>query len=171
MIDTTKVTLVTPDDSALIRFEVWSDHAAALQRLTKALGASLPEVGKSKDAKTLRLIWLEPNTWMVRSPAAAELVVLGKIETALGQDGAAAQISGALVRRRITGTGWRTLLTIGAMFDAESAAFGPGCYVATLIDHAPVRLDVISDTEVDAYTPPSYAPDLFAFWQHAAQRL
>lgn len=165
------LTLGKPEASSLIRFEIWSDPAKCQTRLAKALGADLPLTGKSKDAGTLRLIWLEPLTWLVRAPQAEGAKTLALIDKALSHDGGACDISGALVRTRVTGTAWRTLLTINGVFDAESEAFGPGCMAATVIAHAPVRIDVISDTALDAYTPPSYAPDLFEFWDHAAARL
>lgn len=171
MIDTQMLKRIAPEASRLIRFEIWSDTAACQERLAKALGAELPQTGKSGNAGKLRLVWLEPLTWLVRAPDAQGAAVLAKIEEALGPDGGACDISGALVRKRITGQAWRTLLMIGGVFDAEAAAFVPGCMAATLIAHAPVRLDVISKTEIDAYTPPSYAPDLFEFWDHAAARL
>ena len=171
VIDTQMLKRVTPEAASLIRFEIWSDTTACLERLAKALGAELPQTGKSANAGKMRLVWLEPMTWLVRAPDAQGAKVLASIEEALGADGGACDISGALIRTRITGLAWRTLLTIGGVFDAEAAAFGPGCMAATVIAHAPVRLDVISKTEIDAYTPPSYAPDLFEFWDHAAARL
>ncbi len=171
MIDTQMLKRVTPEAASLIRFEIWSDTAACQERLAKALGAELPRTGKSGNAGKLRLVWLEPLTWLVRAPDAQGAAVLAKIEEALASDGGACDISGALVRTRITGPAWRTLLTIGGVFDAEADTFGLGCMAATVIAHAPVRLDVISKTEIDAYTPPSYAPDLFEFWDHAAARL
>jgi heterotetrameric sarcosine oxidase gamma subunit len=165
------LTLAKPEASSLIRFEIWSDPIKCQARLAKALGTDLPLTGKSKDAGSLRLVWLEPLTWLVRAPEAEGAKTLAAIEKALNQDGGACDISGALVRTRVTGTAWRMLLTINGVFDAESEAFGPGCMAATVIAHAPVRIDVISDTVFDAYTPPSYAPDLFQFWDHAAARL
>ncbi len=171
MIDMQMLKRVAPETGRLIRFEIWSDADASLDRLAKALGAELPQTGKSNNAADLRLVWLEPMTWLVRAPEARGAEVLARIEAALASDGGACDISGALIRTRITGPAWRTLLTIGGVFDAEADTFGPGCMAATVIAHAPVRLDVVSLTEVDAYTPPSYAPDLFEFWDHAAARL
>lgn len=165
------VTLQTPDPSRLLRFEIWSDHEAAQGRLAKVLGGPLPGICKSADLGAARLIWVEQNTWLVRTSPADGDLTLATLTAALGQDGSATDMSGALRRLRISGPAWRTLLTIGAVFDAENPAFGPGCMAGTLIAHSPVRLDVISEDCVDAYTPPSYAPDLFGFWCEAAERL
>ena len=165
------LTLARPGASCLIRFEIWSDPVKCQARLAKALGADLPQTGQSKDAGALRLVWLEPLTWLVHAPEAEGAKTLAAIEKALAEDGGACDISGALVRIRITGAAWRTLLTINGVFDAGAEAFGPGRMAATVIAHAPVRLDVISKTECEAYTPPSYAPDLFEAWEHAAGRL
>lgn len=171
MIDAQMLRLTSPAAACLIRFEVWSDPEACLERLAKALGAELPKAGRSVTIGKLRLIWLEPMTWLVRGPQTEATERLGAIDAALGQDGGACDISGALVRVQISGPAWRTLLTIGGVFNAEAATFAPGCMAATVIAHAPVRLDVISKTEIEAYTPPSYAPDLMAFWDKAAARL
>lgn len=165
------VTLQTPEPSRLLRIEIWSGHKAAEARLAKALGGSLPGVCKSADLGAARLIWVEQNSWLVRTSPADGDKTLAILTAALGKDGSATDMSGALRRLRIIGPGWRTLLTIGAVFDVENPAFGPGSMAGTLIAHSPVRLDVISEDCVDAYTPPSYAPDLFGFWCEAAERL
>ncbi|MCX8499218.1 MAG: hypothetical protein ORN25_07610 [Caulobacteraceae bacterium] len=165
------VTLQTPEPSRLLRFEIWSGHKAAQARLAKVLGGALPGVCKSADLGASRVIWVEQNTWLVRTSPADGDQTLATLTAALGKDGSATDMSGALRRLRISGPGWRTLLTIGSVFDAESPAFAPGSMAGTIVAHSPVRYDVISEDCVDAYTPPSYAPDLFGFWCEAAERL
>ena len=165
------VSLQTPEPSRLLRFEIWSGHKAAQARLAKALGGPLPGVCKSADLGAARLIWVEQNTWLVRTSPADGDETLATLTKALGKDGSTTDMSGALRRLRISGPGWRTLLTIGGVFDAESPTFAPGCMAGTIVAHSPVRYDVISEDCVDAYTPPSYAPDLFGFWCEAAERL
>jgi heterotetrameric sarcosine oxidase gamma subunit len=165
------VTLQTPEPSRLLRFEIWSGHKAAQARLAKVLGGTLPGVCKSADLGASRVIWVEQNTWLVRTSPADGDQTLATLTAALGKDGSATDMSGALRRLRISGPGWRTLLTIGSVFDAESPAFAPGSMAGTIVAHSPVRYDVISEDCVDAYTPPSYAPDLFGFWCEAAERL
>lgn len=165
------VTLYTPEPSRLLRFEIWSGHKVAEARLAKALGGSLPGVCKSADLGAARLIWVEQNSWLVRTSPADGDQTLATLTTALGKDGSATDMSGALRRLRISGPSWRTFLTIGGVFDAESPTFGPGSMAGTIVAHSPVRYDVISEDCVDAYTPPSYAPDLLGFWCEAAERL
>ncbi len=165
------VTLQTPEPSRLLRFEIWSGHKATQARMAKALGGPVPGVGKSAELGALRLIWVEQNTWLVRTHPADADQTLATLTAALGKDGSATDMSGALRRLRISGPGWRTLLTIGGVFDAENPGFGPGSMAGTIVAHSPVRYDVISEDCVDAYTPPSYASDLFGFWCEAAERL
>lgn len=165
------VSLEASEPSRLIRFEIWSGHEATQARLAKVMGGALPGVCKSGDLGTARVIWIEQNTWLARTTPGDGDLTLRTLTAALGQDGSATDMSGALRRLRITGPSWRTLLTIGGVFDAENPAFAPGCMAGTIIAHAPVRFDVISADCVDAYTPPSYAPDLFGFWCEAAERL
>ena len=165
------VTVARAEPSRLIRIEIWSEHTATQARLAKALGTDLPGVCRSGDGAACRLIWVEQDTWLARTTPEQGDALLATLTAALGEDGSAADMSGALVRLRITGPGWRELLTIGAVFDVENPAFAPGCMAGTLIAHSPVRLDVVSETVVEAYTPPSYAPDLTEFWHEAAERM
>ena len=88
-----------------------------------------------------------------------------------GDDGAVTDISGAAVRCAIHGGDWRTLLTYGGVFDAESPTFGPGSVAGTVVEHMAVRFDVITQDQVDAYVAPSYAQDLFGYWARVARGL
>jgi len=146
---------------ALFRLEIWGDQAAVEQRL----GTALPAPCRSATRDGERLIWWEPSTWLIRAPSGAVL------EIAASDDGAVTEVSGGFRRLRVQGAGWRSLLMIGGVFDAESPAFAPGCVAATVIHHLPVWLDVIDPETVDAYTPPSYAAELKRHWERAMARL
>ncbi len=144
----------------LAQLEVWGDLAAVERRL----GSTRPKAGASVTLNASRVMWWEPKVWLVRG---------GDIDLAevLAEDGAAIEITGAFARLRITGAAWRELLMIGAVFDAESPTFAPGCIAGTVIHHLPVRLDVVDAQTVDAYTPPSYAAELVHHWKDAARRI
>jgi heterotetrameric sarcosine oxidase gamma subunit len=166
---TLEVRLAAPD--ALIQIELWGDTAAVGARLMQSLGAALPAPCRSTTAGALRLMWWEPHTWLVRAPRLDREATLDLLAGGLGEDGAATDVSGGFQRLRIEGPLWRDLLMIGAVFDAESQAFTPGCVAGTVIHHLPVRLDVVGDGAIDAYTPPSYGADLLGHWRRSAERL
>jgi hypothetical protein len=80
-------------------------------------------------------------------------------------------IGGGIVRVRLSGKGWRTLLMEGSVFDAESPAFAPGCSAAAIIDHVAVRLHVVSDDVCDVYVPARFSAGPVHFWEVAAGSL
>ena len=144
--------------------EIWNNAPAVATRFEAATGFALPRLGTSGGRDALRLIRVEPTVWLVEGDASG----LGDI---LGDDGALTAIGGGIVRVRLSGPGWRTLLMEGGMFDAESPAFAPGCSAATIIDHVAVRLHVVSDEACDAYVPASFSAGLIHFWTQAAATL
>ncbi len=156
---------VTPLPAApLHAFEIWSAPTAVATRFEAATGFALPPMGRSAGSDALRLMRFEPSVWLVEGDALA-------LPEILGEDGAFTAIGGGVVRVRLSGPGWRTLLMEGGVFDAESPAFAPGCSAATIIDHVAVRLHVVSDDACDAYVPASFSVGLVHFWEAAAGSL
>jgi len=155
----------------LLRVELWSGTAAVSARFEAAYGLALPGAGRAASFDARRIIWREPGAWMVRAARAERDALLERLSQIAASDGAVTDISGAAARCRLEGQDWRILLTHGGVFDAEAPAFGPGCVAGTVVEHMAVRFDVISESEVDAYVAPSYAPDLFAYWSSVARGL
>jgi heterotetrameric sarcosine oxidase gamma subunit len=102
--------------------------------------------------------------WLVEGDVSA-------LSAILADDGAVTAIGGGIVRIRLSGPSWRTLLMEGGVFDAEDPALSAGCSAATIIDHVNVRLHVISDDACDAYVPLSFSQGLLHFWKEAALSL
>ncbi len=153
-------TSVTPLPRApLHAIEIWSNPAAVATRFAAA-GVALPPMGRSVQAEGTLLMRFEPAVWLAEGDIApfAEL---------LGEDGSATPIGGGIVRVRLAGPGWRTLLMEGGVFDAESPEFAPGCTAATIIEHVNVRLHVENADACTAYVPSSYAQALIDFWHEA----
>ena len=144
--------------------EIWSNPLAVLDRFEKAFGPSLPPLGSSLQLPDRRLIRYEPTVWLVEGKTAG-------LAEVLGSDGSLTAIGGGIVRVRLRGAGWRSLLMEGGVFDAESNTFATGCSAATVIDHVNVRLLVESDDACLAYVPLSYAHDMIHFWTVAAESL
>ena len=160
----TNVTITPLPSAPLYALEIWGNAPAAAKRFESAKGFALPPMGRSGGTDTLRLIRYEPTVWLVEGDASP-------LSAILGDDGAITAIGGGIVRVRLSGEGWRTLLMEGGVFDAENPAFAPGCSAATIIDHVAVRLHVVSDDACDAYVPASYSAGLMHFWEVAAGSL
>jgi heterotetrameric sarcosine oxidase gamma subunit len=148
----------------LYALEIWSNAPAVAKRFEAATGFALPPMGRAGGTDALRLIRYEPTVWLVEGDARA-------LPAILDGDGAITAIGGGIVRVRLSGEGWRTLLMEGGVFDAENPAFTPGCSAATIIDHIAVRLHVVSDDVCDAYVPASFSAGLVHFWEVAAGNL
>jgi heterotetrameric sarcosine oxidase gamma subunit len=118
-------------------------------------------MGRSAGTDALRLIRYQPTVWLVEGDASA-------LPEILAEDGSLTPIGVGIVRVRLSGEGWRTLLIEGGMFDAENPAFAPGSSAATIIDHVAVRLHVLSNEACDAYVPASFSAGLVHFWEVAA---
>ena len=160
----TDVTITVLPAAPLHALEIWSNPVAVAERFKAATGFALPAIGRSGGSDSLRLIRFEPMVWLVEGDAAA-------LSNILGDNGTLTAIGGGIVRVRLSGKGWRTLLMEGGVFDAESPDFAAGCSAATIIDHVAVRLHVVNDDTCDAYVPPSFSAGLIHFWEVAALNL
>lgn len=155
------VTITPLPAASLHALEIWSNPAAVQTRITASLGFALPALGKSGGTDALQLIRYEPTVWLVEGDASP-------LPEILSDDGAITAIGGGIVRIRLAGSGWRRLLMEGGAFDAENPDFAPGCSAATIVDHVPVRLHVISNDLCTAYVPLSYSAAILHFWQQSA---
>ena len=160
----TDVTISPLPAASLHALEIWSNPAEVARRFEAAAGFSLPSSGRANGSDALRLIRFEPTVWLVEGDASA-------LPAILGEDGALTAVGGGIVRVRLSGPGWRSLLMEGGVFDAEAPGFAPGCSAATIIDHVNVRLYVETVDACIAYVPLSYAADMIHFWEIAARTL
>lgn len=160
----TDVTITPLPPAPLHAFEIWSNPVPVADRFASAKGFYLPKMGRSAGNETLRLIRYEPTVWLVEG----EPIGLSEI---LADDGAVTAIGSGILRVRLSGNAWRTLLMEGGVFDAENPAFAPGCSAATIIEHVNVRLHVVSEDACIAYIPLSFSEAMLHFWKQAAQAL
>jgi heterotetrameric sarcosine oxidase gamma subunit len=160
----TDLTVTTLPAAPLHALEIWSHPDAVAARFQSALGAPLPAMGRSLELAALRLIRFEPTVWLVEGNTRG-------LADVLGADSCLTAIGGGVVRVRLAGRGWRSLLMEGGVFDAESNDFSAGYSASTMIDHVNVRLLVESEDACLTYVPLSYAHDMVHFWQVAAKTL
>ncbi len=151
------LTITALPPAPLHAVEIWSNPAGVSARCEAALGFALPGMGQSAASEGLTLLRYEPTVWLCEGDVAP-------LEAVLAEDGAITAIGGGIVRVRIAGPDWRSLLMQGGVFNAEAAAFAPGHCAATVIDHVAVRLFAESEDACLAYVPTSYAADLLHFW-------
>ena len=163
----TDVTIAALPAAPLHALEIWSNPAQVAERFKANTGFALPSSGRSSGSDTLRLIRFEPTVWLVEGDAPA----IAPLPAILGEDGALTAVGGGIVRVRLSGPGWRSLLMEGGVFDAESPDFAPGCSAATIIDHVNVRLYVESDSACLAYVTASYSTGLIHMWETASTTL
>ncbi len=118
------------------------------------------------DFRETRAVRVEPRRWwLIDAGGDADALA-----AALREDGAATPIGGGLMRATMTGAGWRQLLMIGGVFDAEDASFGPGDCAATIIHQVPVWIAPVADDCAEVFFAASYASGLVAFWRAAITR-
>ena len=160
----TDVTITLRPAAPLHALEIWSNPRRVATRFKAATGFALPRLGTSGGTDALRLIRYEPTVWLVEGNATA-------LPAVLGEDGSLTAIGGGIVRVRLSGAGWRTLLMEGGVFDAESPAFASGTSAATIIDNVAVRLHVVRDDACDVYVPVSFSAGLIHFWEQAVRTL
>lgn len=152
----------------LFRLALWNDAAAA--RIGAGLGTQLPAPCRSHTIEALRLLWLETGHWLIACASADAHSARQRLESLAGTDGSLVEVGAALAGRAITGAGWRDLLMVGGVFDAENPGFGPGSVARTIMHHSPLLIDVIAADHVNAYVPASHAEEFFAFWDAEVAR-
>ena len=160
----TEVTIAALPAAPLHALEIWSNPAEVAERFKAATGFALPPSGRANGSDAMRLIRFEPTVWLVEGDATA-------LPSVLGEDGAITAIGGGIVRVRLSGPGWRSLLMEGGVFDAEAPGFASGCSAATIIDDVNVRLHVETENACVAYVPASYSTSLIHFWETASSTL
>ena len=148
------IEILGPD--AVLQLDVWD-----------APPPECPAVGCALDHGGRRLLWSGPGVWWIRTTPEDRAAALASWRGAVGEGGVVSDLSGGFTRVRISGPRWRETLMIEGVFDAESPDFAPGCAAGTVIDHVPVRLDVVAADAVDVYAPRSLAPHLLALWASA----
>lgn len=153
---------------ALLAVELWDDVEAVSADLADLVGP-LPAPCSAASLGAQRVLWWEPQTWLVRAPLNLRQGLSEPLAAALQGRGAVADVSGGFRRIRAQGPMWRELLMIGGVFDAEHG-FPVGSTAGTVIHHLPVRFDAVDAGTVDAYVAPSYAEELLHHWRKAQAR-
>jgi sarcosine oxidase gamma subunit len=121
--------------------------------------------GALPDLGTVRALQVEPRRWWLLDAGDRA----GAIGVQLGENGALAPVGGGLMRATLAGPGWRALLMLSGLFDAENPQFGPGVVAATIIHHVPVWIAPLAADACEAWFPASLTADLVALWTRSLQ--
>ena len=113
---------------------------------------AMPDLG-------IRTLRVEPRRWWLFDAAGHDIDV--------GDNGALAPIGGGLMRATFTGPGWRALLMVSGVFDAENPKFATGQVAATVIHHVPVWIAPIAADACEVYFATSYNTGLIALWRRS----
>lgn len=108
-----------------------------------------------------RMIQVEPRRWWLVDAGGES----GRIAGLVAGRGAVTPVGGGMMRATIAGPGWRTLLTLAGLFDAEDPAFAAGAVSSTVIHHVPVRIVATGDETCEVYCTASYAQTLRGLWR------
>jgi heterotetrameric sarcosine oxidase gamma subunit len=119
--------------------------------------------GDLPDLAGVRAMQVEPRRWWLVDPGTA----LAGIDAGIGARGALTAFGGGFVRARITGAGWRTLLSVSGLFDTDESALPVGNVTSTVIHHVPVRVLVLAADTCEVFFAASYAATLEQLWRGA----
>lgn len=122
-----------------------------------------------------RAVRVEPRRWWLFAPSPAVGGTVGQASPGSAARDAAGEyaavaIGGGLLRATLTGPGWRALLMVAGVFDAEDPGFGVGDCAATVIHHVPVWIVPVASDRAEVYFAASYAAGLVAMWTAAIER-
>jgi len=115
--------------------------SAAARRAGGTLGAPLPEAGAVTAAGERRVLWLGPDEWLVLGPPDSEAATLEALAGAVGDEGAAVDLTSNRVALEIAGTDARDVLATCCHLDLHPRAFGPGRCAGTLLGTAQVVVE------------------------------
>lgn len=114
----------------------------------------------------VRAVRVEPRRWWLIDAWTRADTIAQQVRDI----GAVVPIHGGLMRATLTGSGWRAVLMVSAVFDAEDPGFGPGDVAATVIHHVPVWIIPIAADCAEVYFAASYAGGLINLWTSAIDR-
>jgi sarcosine oxidase subunit gamma len=132
------------------------------------LGLTLPtNAGEVATAGELRALWLGPDQWLIKAPAAP----FGEWSVRIAEAAPAAAVNDVSHGRatvRIEGASARDLLAAGCPLDFHAAAFPPGRAFASLLGHLSVVIECVGADAFEVTVTRSYGRDLAQWLRHAA---
>lgn len=132
------------------------------------LGTDLPTAaGAVAGSGDVRILWLGPDTWLVKAPAAD----FGHWAARISASAPAAAINDVTHGRTtvlLEGANARDVLAAGCPLDFDESAFAPGRCAASLLGHLNVLIECTGADTFEVTVTRSYGADLFSWLRDAA---
>lgn len=138
------------------------DAAVAIMPARDLLALDLWE-GDLPDLASVRALQVEPRRWWLVDAGDAASAIAAQVAAR----GALTPFGGGFMVARITGAGWRELLSISAFVDTERLE--TGSVTSTVVHHVPVRIVVTATDACEVYFASSYTGALAELWVRVAQ--
>ena len=145
----------------------------AMQRLTSALGLSLPlEPNTVASQDDQHALWLGPDEWLIVGPAGTESTLEARCREALSADsGSVVDVSANRTTLELYGPNARTALETGCSIDLHPRAFAPGRCAQTLVARTAVVLhQTTGEPRYRLLVRPSFANYLASWLRDALQQ-
>jgi sarcosine oxidase, subunit gamma len=134
---------------AMVDLRVDPDGPAA-SRASAILGVELPTTPSTYVSDdTLTAIWMGPDEWLITAGTRSAATLETELRAAVGEDGAAIDVSAQRTTLRLSGPDAREVLAKGCSLDVHPTVFRKGTAAQTMLGLAAVVLIALDDAGSD----------------------
>jgi sarcosine oxidase, subunit gamma len=134
---------------AMVDLRVDPDGPAA-SRASAVLGVELPTTPSTYVGDgTLTAIWMGPDEWLITAGTRSAATLETELRAAVGEDGAAIDVSAQRTTLRLSGPDAREVLAKGCSLDLHPTVFRKGTAAQTMLGLAGVVLIALDDAGTD----------------------
>jgi sarcosine oxidase, subunit gamma len=122
----------------------------AASRASAILGLELPTAPSTYVGDgTLAAIWMGPDEWLITAGGRSAATLEAELRAAVGEDGAAIDVSAQRTTLRLSGPDARDVLAKGCSLDLHPTVFRKGTAAQTMLGLAGVVLIALDDAGAD----------------------
>jgi sarcosine oxidase, subunit gamma len=122
----------------------------AAARASAILGLELPTTPSTCVSNdSLTAIWMGPDEWLITAGTRSAATLEAELRAAVGEDGAAIDVSAQRTTLRLSGPDARDLLAKGCSLDLHPTVFRKGAAAQTMLGLAGVVLIALDDAGTD----------------------
>jgi sarcosine oxidase, subunit gamma len=122
----------------------------AASRASALLGLELPTTPSTCVSNaSLTAIWMGPDEWLITAGTRSAATLEAQLRAALGEDGAAIDVSAQRTTLRLSGPDAREVLAKGCSLDLHPTVFRKGTAAQTMLGLAGVVLVALDDAGTD----------------------
>jgi sarcosine oxidase, subunit gamma len=134
---------------AMVDLRVDPDGPAA-SRASAVLGMEVPTTPSTYvSTATLTAIWMGPDEWLITAGTRSAATLETELRAAVGEDGAAIDVSAQRTTLRLSGPDARDVLAKGCSLDLHPTVFTKGSAAQTMLGLAGVVLVALDDAGSD----------------------